>query len=135
MILRRYGGQFHSVKPNFDPRAMNEVGFQKSGELTVTADEFETRYHPVAEHELRAEAEGSVQHEAESAVLESLRAQLDGLISSLKDNEVLVVLSEPGRDYPKLREKVSNVVTGHENKLHFHRSIDPPLRLGVYASR
>jgi hypothetical protein len=97
--------------------------------------EFEQGYERTAPHELVASAEGSVQSEAEEKLLADLRSQIDALEAGLGEGEVLFVESELGKDYPKMREKVSNVVVGTENKLYFNRTIDPPLRVGVYAPR
>ena len=135
MIFRKYGSTLHSVEPNFDARAMNEIGFRKNGEQEIPAEEFEQRYEKAAGHELTAEAGGAVQNEAEEKVLASLRQQLDAIVSSLSGGAVLVIESEQGKDYPKMREKVSNVVVGNENRLHFDRTVDPPLRVAVYSPR
>jgi len=135
VILKRYGANVQTVKPNFDARAMNEIGFQKSDELSMPAAEFESSYEKKATHELIASAEGDVQMVAEQAVLDSLKAQIDSLQSALNQGEVLLIESEQGRDYPKLREKTSTIVVGNENRLYFERTIDPPLRLATYAPR
>jgi hypothetical protein len=135
MILKRYGSNLHSVTPNFNARAMNEIGFQRSHEVSLTADEFEQRYQRLAEHQLTAHAEGLVQMDAEERVLQSLRAQIDELLARHNSGHVLLVESEQGRDYPKLHEKITNIVLEGENKLYFHRTVDPPLRVGIYAPR
>lgn len=135
MILKRYGTQLHSVAPNFDARAMNEIGFQKSAEHSMAAAEFASAYEKIGAHELTAAAEGDVQVVAEKEVLDALHAQLQKIRSELKEGHVLLVESEPGRDYPKLREKMSTIVIDGQNRLHFERTIDPPLRIGVYAPR
>ena len=54
MILRKYGKSYHSVTPNFDSRAMTEIGFQKSGEHAAETGEFEAAYERVEGHELSA---------------------------------------------------------------------------------
>ncbi|HEX6558680.1 MAG TPA: hypothetical protein VF021_04440 [Longimicrobiales bacterium] len=135
MILKRYGNNLHSVLPHFDARAMNEIGFQRSHELSLELAEFEQRYHRVGQHELTAHAEGMVQMDAEIKVLHALRAQLDELLAHHNGGHVLLVENEQGRDYPKLREKITTLVIEGENKLHFHRTVDPPLRIGIYAPR
>lgn len=135
MILRKYGTTYHSVTPNFDSRAMTEVGFQKSGEQSLTADEFAEQFEPGETSELTATAEGDVQDVVEKQLLDSLRNQLLELERSLDNGAVLVVMSEPGKDYPKSREKTTTKVVGHDNKLHFQRSIDPPLRVAVHRPR
>jgi hypothetical protein len=135
MIFRKYGATLHSVEPNFDARAMNEIGFRKNGEQEQPFAEFEQKYERTAGHELTAEAGGAVQNDAEEAVLKQIREQLDAIVNSLSGGAVLLIESEMGKDYPKMREKVSNVLVGNENRLHFDRTIDPPLRIGVYTPR
>lgn len=132
MLLRRYGTAFHSVLTDFDPRAMTEVRFRRDRELSVPADEFETRYEKVREEALSAESEGAVQTEAEQEVLDRLEAQLTELLNGLGEGQVAVVESEQGHDYPKLRERKEGVIVKGENRLHFHWWVDPPLRVGVY---
>ena len=134
MIFRKYGKSYHSVVPNFDSRAMTEVGFQKSGDQSIETEEFEATYERIDGRELTAVAEGSVQDEVEKQMLAALREQLLAYEQSVGD-AVLVVESEPGKDYPKTREKTSTKVVGAENRLHFERTIDPPLRIGVYQRK
>lgn len=76
-----------------------------------------------------------MQDVVEKQLLDSLRSQLLELERSLDNGAVLVVMSEAGKDYPKSREKTTTKVVGHDNKLHFQRSIDPPLRVAVYRPR
>ena len=135
MILRKYGSSVHSVDSNFDSRAMNEIGFQKNGKLSMTVEEFEQKYVRSGGHELTASADGLVQNEAETRVLHSLREQLEQLVGSLGPGQVLLVESEQGKDYPKSRERQRTIVVGTDNKLHFMRTIDPPLKIGVYAEQ
>ena len=61
MILKRYGKSFESVDPNFESKALNEIGFRRDRELVLPAEEFEVRYELETRHELRASAEGPVQ--------------------------------------------------------------------------
>lgn len=135
MIFRKYGSTLHSVEPNFDARAMNEIGFRKNGEQELPWADFEQNYERTAGHELTAEGSGDVQNDAEEQVLNGLREQLDAILASIPGSSVLLVESEMGKDYPKMREKVSNVVVGNENRLHFDRTVEPPLRIGVYTAR
>jgi hypothetical protein len=114
---------------------MTEVGFQKSGEQSVPTAEFDQQYELAATRELTASAEGDVQDRVEKELLESLRTQLVELERSAGDKSVLVIASEAGKDYPKSREKQTMKVVGHDNKLHFQRSIEPPLRVAVYRLR
>lgn len=135
MIFRKYGTKYHSVVPNFDARAMTEVGFQRSGDEPIDADEFAAQYERIDGRELTATAEGSVQDEVERETLNRLLEQLRALESEVGPEAVLVVESEQGKDYPKTREKTTTKVEGLSNKLHFERTIDPPLRIGVYRKR
>jgi hypothetical protein len=135
MILRRYGNSVHSVDPNFDARAMNEIGFQKNGTLSLAWDEFEERYQRREGHALVARAEGYVQQEAEEQVLKELGDQLRQLQQQLEAGSVLLIESELGKDYPKTREKQKTIVVGAENRLHFERTVDPPLKVAVYAEQ
>jgi hypothetical protein len=135
MIVRRYGSSVLSVGPNFDPRAMNEVGFQKDGAWSMSWEDFQSKYERRAGHELSAKGEGFVQHLAEEQVLKDLREQLNNVVKQLGPGEVALIESEAGKDYPKSREKQRTVVVGADNRLHFERSIDPPLRVGVYREK
>ena len=135
MIFRKYGKSYHEVVPNFDSRAMNEVGFQKTGADPVEAGEFEAKYERVEGHELTAQSAGAVQDIVEKETLEQLRNQLVELEKDAGDGAVLVIESEQGKDYPKTREKTTKQVVGNENKLHFERTIEPPLRVAVYRAR
>lgn len=136
MLVRRYGKVVQSVVPNFDSRAMNEIGFQRTSDLVLEAEEFEREYERVREESLVATAEGDVKVEVEQAVLDSLVEQIDELRAGLADGMVLLVESQPGRDYPKMRDQTKvQVVGGIENRLHFTWTVDPPLRLGVYRRR
>ena len=135
MILRRYGNKVQSVEPNFDSRAMNEIGFQKSDAVSMSWEEFEQKYRREKGHELSAQAEGFVQNEAEDRVLDDLRGQLERLKQGLQPGMVLFIESEVGKDYPKTREKQKTVVVGSDNKLHFERTIEPPLKVGEYAEK
>ena len=134
MIFKKYGNSYHSVTPNFDSRAMTEIGFQKSGEQSLAVAEFEEQYERAEERELVADAEGDVQDEVEKKMLAALLEQLLELERTAGD-AVLVIQNEQGKDYPKTREKQTTKVVGNDNRLFFQRSIDPPLRVGVYRSR
>ena len=133
--MRRYGSTVESVRANFDARAMNELGFQKTGEWKMPWEEFEAKYERRAGHELVAQAEGDVQHEAEEKVLADLLRQLNVLESAAGDGQLVMIESETAKNYPKLREKQTTKVVGTANRLHFERTVDPPLRVGTYAER
>ena len=135
MIYKRYGKSYHSVTPNFDSRAMTEVGFQKAGDQSYSVEEFEEKYEKQESRELVATAAGSVQDQAEREMLESLLTMLRAVETAAGTDGVVVIESEQGVDYPKTREKQTTLVVGNENKLHFERSIEPPLRVAIYQPR
>lgn len=132
MIVKRYGTTVSSVDPAFDSRALNEIGFRRSGTFSMPVEEFFEGYARVEVRELTAEAEGPVHDEAEQAVLRALENQLLELDRSLGPDHALLVESEPGVDYPKTRDRKKTVVVGGENRFHFQWWIDPPLRVAVY---
>jgi len=135
MILRRYGSSYQSVVPNFEAKALNEVGFRRDHESSIPVEDFGTGYEVIDRHELSATGEGDVQNEAEQSLLDDLLEQVESLESDLGDNEVLVVESEQAKDWPKTRQKQENVIVEGENRLYFHVRVDPPLRIGVYRMR
>lgn len=135
MIVKRYGKRVQQVQPNFDARAMNEIGFTRTGDFLTSAEELATEYEKGTEHELTATAEGPVQDEAEAALLRSLEEQLRSLEASVGDGGLLAVENEQGRDYPKTRGTQSTHVVQGENRLYFRFTVDPPLRIGVYTRR
>jgi hypothetical protein len=135
MIVRRYGSMVHSVVPAFDSRAMTEIGFQRTADLSLTSEQFLELYERVGERALTANSEGDVKDEAERAVLEALRLQIEALEKEVGPDALLLVESQPGRDYPKTRDKTQTVLGPIENRLHFTWTIDPPLRLGIFRRK
>lgn len=135
MIVRRYGNTVLNVTPNFDARAMNEVGFLRDGSWSMPTADFESSYERGEEHALTASAEGDVQDEVEEQMLVDLGAQLDSLVQRLGEGEVLRIESEQGRDYPKTRGNQQTLVVGGENRLRFTYEIDPPLRVAVWRPK
>ena len=135
MLLRRYGTTMQSVVPNFDPRAMTEISFRRDREHSMPVEEFEQSYTKVREESLEGESEGPVQTEAEAALLDHLQERLEELLASLGNDEVLLVESEQGVDYPKLRDRKQGIIVEGENRLYFHWRVDPPLRVGIYRRR
>ena len=135
MITKRYGSKVQSVTPNFDARAMNEIGFQRDNAWSLATDEFAETYEKVETHELTAAAEGEVQGEAEEKLLESLLEQLLAVEKTMSEDGVLMVESEQGTDYPKTRHTQTNQLVGHENRLYFRFTVEPPLRVAVYRKR
>lgn len=130
-IFRRYGSSFHSVDTNFDSLALNEVAFRRNQEESFAVDDFTSSFETVSSHELDAEAEGDVQDHTEQELLDKLSAQLDELAGGLGPSEVLVVENDQGNDWPKTRQRTSNVIVDGENRLRFHYSVAPPLRVTV----
>lgn len=135
MILRRYGTTLQSVETNFDSKAFTEVGFRRDHAFSAPADEFTAQYERVSGHELEAESEGDVQDEVESAMLQLLLDQLLKIDRELAEDELVVVESEPGEDYPKTRTQQKNVVVDGDNRLHFYSSVSPPLKVAVFKAR
>ena len=135
MIAKRYGSKVHSVTPNFDSRAMNEIGFRRDNEWSEGADDFFDSFEKLETHELTAAAEGAVQSDAEEKLLETLEAQLEAVAKTVGDDAVLMIESEQGVDYPKTRHTQTNQVVGNENRLYFRFTVEPPLRVAVYRKR
>ncbi len=135
MILKRYGTSYQSVDPNFDSKALNEVGFRRDQELVVPVAEFEAGWERVTGHELTADAEGHVQDHTEQLLLDRLEARLLELESGLESGHVLVLENGDGTDYPKTRQEIKSVVEAGETKLHFSYTVAPPLRMGVYRRK
>ena len=134
MILRRYGRAFHSVEPNFNPTGITEIGFRRDRRFSCSADEFEDGWERVEGAELRADAAGEVQRDAERALLRRLGKALGDKGSALAEGDVLVV--ESGRDdWPKTRERKEVVAERLDNRFHFHWWVEPPLRVAVYRRR
>lgn len=132
MLLRRYGSTVQSVETNFDARALNEIGFRRDQRWSLPWPEFEASYTRVEGGDISADSEGWVQDEAEQELLRVLEARLQERLASLGPDEVLLVESEQGNDYPKTRDEKKTVPVEGENRLHFTWRVDPPLRVGVY---
>ena len=131
MIFRRYGNAYQSVELNFDSKALNEIGFRRDRVESIPVEELET-FEKKTTHELVAEAEGSVQDETESLLLERLAGQLLAIDRNLGPGEVIVVENDQGHDWPKTRQQTKNVIVGGENRLHFTYTMGPPLRATVW---
>ena len=132
MIFKRYGSSLHSVDPNFESKALNEIGFRRDRTRAVSVEDFEARFEHVSTRELGAEAEGPVQDHTEQLLLDRLEAKLLELEAALGPREVLVVENDDGRGYPKTRQKTRTVIEEGENRLHFSYSVAPLLRVGIY---
>ena len=132
MILRLRGKQVESVTPAFSPVALSSTAFRPDGKLTMSADEFRDSYEQISLHEVGGEAEGPVQLEVETALLEKLERGIGELHSGLGAGVVLFIENLRGVDEPRLREARKDVVVEGENRFHFRWWAEPPLRLGVY---
>ncbi len=135
MIVRRYGSTIQNVTPNFDARAMNEVGFLRDGSFNLPAADFESEWTGSEPHLLSASAEGDVQGDVEERVLTELREKLAALEAKLADGEVLYVENEVGKDQAKTRGTQTTKVVAGENRLYFAYTIDPPLRVSVWRRK
>lgn len=135
MILRKYGATYLSVDLNFDSKALNEVGFRRNRQTSLSVEDLESGYVLAETVELVAGAEGEVQDHTEQLLLDRLESQIDELRDRLTDGEILVVQNEQGHDYPKTKNKTTNVIVEGENKLHFAYSIAPPLRISRYQPK
>jgi len=131
MIFRRYGNAYQSVELNFDSKALNEIGFRRDRVESIPAEELDT-FEKKTTHQLEAEAEGSVQDETETLLLERLAEQLLAIDRNLASGEILVVENDQGNDWPKTKQKTTNVIVGGENRLHFTYTMGPPLRATVW---
>ena len=83
-------------------------------------------------HDLAVQADGYVQDEAEQSLLADLEGRLGRFEEELSTDEVLLVESEQGTDYPKTHTQQKTVVHEGENRLYFTITVHPPLRVGLY---
>ncbi len=132
MIVRQYGEKVESVGVAFDPRALNEITFRRDHAFSIPTEDFHAAYQPVEEYSLTSEAEGHVHGDTEQDLLDLLEAKIREIEEGLAEDEVLMVESRQGVDYPKTRGRQKNVVVKGENRLYFYASVDPPLRIVRY---
>lgn len=135
MIAKRYGKNVESVEADFNPVAMNEIGFRRDREWKLETEQFEAEYERTVEHNLTGEDEGDVQSEVEARLLAKLLDDVKAIENSAGENTVLVVENESGVDYPRLHSTQRTVVVGFENRLYFTFKVDPPLRIAVYRRK
>jgi hypothetical protein len=133
MIFKRYGASYHSVDPNFESTALNEISFRRDNERTISAEELAADYQRHMTHELVAEADGLVQDHTEQLLLDRLESKLFEMEESLDPDCVLVVDNENGPDWPKTRQNIRNIVIAGENHRYFEYSVRPALRITVYS--
>lgn len=135
-VYLRYGNNFQSVSFEFEAKALNEVGFRRDRESTFPVDDLVEGYDLIETVEMTAEAEGDVQSETEQLLLDRLKEQAQAAVDSLPEGGIAVVANERGgRDQPKPRQTIGNVVVEGENRLHFTYHVDPPLRLELYRAK
>ena len=130
MIIRRYGNSFHSVSLNFDPAAMTEVGFRRSGHKQWDAEDFLAGHEMLREEEVIAAASDVVQEAAERVMLEKLKEMVNEILATLEEGQFLSVESKTGVDYPRTR--YDRPTTGDRE---FTYTLDRPLRLGIWVKR
>lgn len=135
-VYLRYGENYQSVSFEFEAKALNEVGFRRDRESSFPVAELDERFEKYETVELTAEAEGDVQSETEQLLLDRLEEKAVAAARGLPEGGIAVVENERGgRDQPKPRQNIGNVVVGGENRLHFTYRIDPPLRVALYRSK
>lgn len=132
MILKKYGTTMQSVDMNFRASAMTEVGFRRDRETSIPVEQFESEWTQVEEKTFSPRSEGDVQTEVEQAMLDELTSEVRTFEEALGEGEVLVVESESGVDYPKVRHESRGVIIEGENKLVFTGRIEPGLRIARY---
>ncbi len=135
MILKRYGTMLHSVQPDFDSRALTEIGFRRDRRLSLRAADFGEAYETVETVELSAQADGPVHDHAEQELLVNLERELRQAEADAGEDGVVVIESRQGVDYPKTRDRKQNQIREGRNRLYFHWTVDPPLRVGIFRAR
>ena len=100
--------------------------------MSIPVDDFESGYELIETFELTSQAEGVVQSDTERLLLDRLLEKAQLAVEGLPADGLVIVEHEGGRDQPKPRQKISNVVIQGENKLRFNYHIDPPLRISSY---
>ncbi len=135
MIVRRFGGTVGAVAPDFHATAFNELQFVRRPGFSLPWEEFATVYERTGGVALDAETEGPVQLEVETALLAELERRIAEAERDLGPDELLLIESRPGHDYPRTHEQTETLVEDGHNRLHFYYHIAPPLKLGVYRKR
>ncbi len=135
MIVQRFGGSVGAVVPDFHATAFNELQFARRPGFSLPWEEFAATYQRTGGIELVAETEGHVQLEVETALLAELQRRIAEAERALRPEELLLLESRPGHDYPRTHEYTETIVEDGRNRFHFYYSIDPPLRVGIYRRR
>ncbi len=135
-VFRLYGEAYQSVTFEFEAAALNEIGFRRDRERSLTHEELGEGYELIDTVHLSTEAEGDVQSETEQLLLDRLRDKGREAVDRLPEGGIAVVENERGGgDQPKPRQTISNVVVEGENRLHFRYVVEPPLRLALYRPK
>ena len=135
-VFRRYGSAYHSVTFEFEGKALTEVGFRRDHEDSFPVAELDDRFELIETVHLASEAEGDVQSETEQLLLDRLLQKGRAAAQRLPKGGVAIVENERGgRDQPRPKQKISNVVVQGENRMHFQYVIEPPLRISLYRPR
>ncbi len=135
-VFRLYGDTYRSVTFEFEGKALNEVGFRKDGERSLSKEELAGGYALIETVQLTSEAEGDVQSETEQLLLDRLLEKGQAAVGRLPEGGVAIVENERGgRDQPKPRQTITNVVVNGENRLHFQYRVDPALRIALYRPK
>ena len=135
MIAKRYGKNVESVEADFNPVAMNEIGFRRDREWKIETEQFDAEYERIGEHMVTGDDEGDVQSEVEARLLAKLLADVKAIESDAGSDAILLVENESGVDYPRLHSTQRTIVVGFENRLYFTFKVDPPLRISVYRRK
>ncbi len=120
------------MTPNFDPRALTEVGFRRDGRSSLSVEQMTEGYEEVHRRELRAQATGSNLHDAEQRVVREMEAQVLEMVAGLGPEEVLVIDNKPGVDHPKSHHERTNSVEGGWG---YRVWVEPPLKMNVLRRR
>ena len=135
-VFLRYGANYQSVSFEFEAKALNEVGFRRDRESSFPVEELAEKYEMIEMVEMTAEAEGDVQSETEQLLLDRLEEKAQVAVDSLPEGGIAVIGNERGgRDQPKPRQTIGNVIVEGENRLHFTYHIDPALRIELYRAK
>jgi hypothetical protein len=111
---------------------MTEIAFVPASGILTDAIPSVDSLERISEVHLAPVADGPVQSETESRLLDQLREEIDAAMGLISAGEVLVVENQPAIDWPKTRETRTEVLEPLGNRFHFSWQVDPPLRLGRY---
>jgi len=136
LVYSRYGANYQSVSFVFKAKSLNEVGFRRNFKASIPVDKRNEWFQLIETVEVTSKAEGGVQTEVEQLLLDRLEQRARVAMEALPTGGVAIIENERGgRDQPKPRQSIENVVVGGENLFHFIYHIEPPLRIGLYRSK